>query len=273
MINVGCFVKSVKRLNNMINVIISRYKRYSGDTLDGNDIYKLLILAASLHDIGKIGANYQNPNNLRYEDSECKASFKYHEIISGTIIAEALTLPGEDIGINDIVKTMITLSVLNHHYALRDLKEMISTDITKLVEEIIRTSGVLTQSSILELERLQKDLSNILEINNQVSQKLITRIKEVIRIGSDQKSFKSMITRLLWTLRKHRAGYRFVVESINNYPMTNYFVSIMTGIINVSDNIVAFCERGGSRGEFAESLLKELNLSCKEIMSFDCWRS
>jgi len=252
-LNTANTIIKVSKLRNMIKTLSLKLNYLIDGRFELRDyIYELLLLTAALHDTGKACRKYQE--NVKWGEGTCSANFKYHEIISGAIFAEALSLVHNDI--DDKLKYVMTLAVFNHHYALRQLDIMCS-DIERFIVEIRKVAGDFLEEGIDVI----KDVYRGLRFKNSITDLFVSSFED-INISNIEEYIKDILASLLC-----RHGYSFIIKFLENEEL-NYMASVLTGVVNISDTITAYCERWGcGKNRFAEHLLSELGVLCSDIIS------
>jgi CRISPR-associated endonuclease Cas3-HD len=235
----------VKTLSLKLNYLINRRLEFD------EDIYKLLLVTIALHDIGKACKKYQE--SVSWDGSKCNANFKYHEIVSGALFAEVLSLVNE---IDDRLKYVMTLAVFNHHYALRQL-DVRCLDIGNFVIEVQKVAGHFLSDGVYIVKEVCKKLGCESRVIN-----VLTSSFSDINTSNVMEYVKDLLRSLLCG-----RGYTFITSFLNHEEL-NCMFSTLTGVINISDVITAHCERKArEKGyRFAEHLLKELGIVCNDII-------
>ncbi|MEM2158388.1 MAG: hypothetical protein QXO72_05185, partial [Sulfolobales archaeon] len=194
----------------------------------------------------KACTNYQK--TIKLNKGKCEANFKYHEVVGASLFAEALIYSQ----IDDVIKYVITLAVLNHHHALRDLNLSISSNFK---DEVAITAGELANNLINEIINIKSRLTLRSSAANDVFENLL-------RICNENINLKNTLNYFIAGINGKQGGYEFLLR--NTTKTSYYIVSSLSGLINISDSLSAHCRRGGAN-IFIESILKELGISCNVL--------
>lgn len=252
-------VYMIPRLRKIIEIIAFKLQLLDNN-LSNEEARELVILPIMLHDIGKACDIYQRTVYVD-ERGVCKANFKYHEIIGATLISEALSYIPE---LKNSIKYSITISILNHHYAIRIFDNYTHKEV---ISEITNKRYQLVTETIEMLQHLRERTC----MRSKLAEEIINKIIYVIScLNNKEMDLKDTVYSLLAGI-KGGSGYRFLREiggepqRFNKLPY--YLASSMTGLINISDNISAHCERGGT-SVFVKDILREVGVTCFDIIGY-----
>jgi len=262
LVNTVRAVVSVPNLSRVAEVLARKVSKYCS-TPEGiipqSEAYELVLLTLALHDIGKACEKYQK--TVISNGSKCGANFKYHEIVSAAIIAEALSTVT---GLNDLVKSIITLSVLNHHHAMRDVVDMVST-YKQAYREVVEYSGPYMAEAL----DLPVEVFTGLGLRSSLANNFVTALRKVCEECCNEVILSNSIRCLIAGVGGRRGGYNFISGGVKNYysSVTKYLISALSGLISIADNLSAYCERLDRRNLVVNDLLSELNFTCSALRS------
>ncbi|RLG77677.1 MAG: CRISPR-associated endonuclease Cas3'' [Thermoprotei archaeon] len=250
-------VRSLDRIAGVIAYKLSNYCSSAEGRISASEARELILLTLALHDIGKACRRYQE--SVILNGSECKASFRYHEVISAAIVAEAL-LP---VSLSDPVRAVITLSVLNHHHALRDVKS-VATTYLPAYHDVISESGPF----IYEASKLPQEIYIDLGLRSPLVRSVVDSLVKVCRKSCNEGKLGDFISYLIAGIRGRPGGYMFLIRGVKRSygGVTKYLVSALSGLISIADNLSAYCERSDRRNPFVNNLLNELNVTCEALL-------
>lgn len=239
----------IKRLRVVVNRL--------NHLLEYEDLNALILLTPLLHDIGKVLQFYQ-----------VKKSYILHELISGVIVYKLLSefkdiyIPGK----RGALLKIVVYPIINHHYALRDLKSKL-----KETEKHLASSTIVFKQVGDVIECINRELSGI-------------SIKEVSNIEETLSKIRNILEYFYVISGKTRDmsfnELKWLYEEIVNIKIgdnildrvVNIHISAITGIVNVSDYLTASIERSGDiKAEFVLSVIssKDLELVRKLIKPCD----
>ncbi|MCS7109115.1 MAG: CRISPR-associated endonuclease Cas3'' [Sulfolobales archaeon] len=243
-------VMKVSKLNNICRVVANKLYIFSkGSNISNDDLYELIVTIIALHDIGKACENYQKTVNT--VNGACAARFTYHEVVGAALMAEAIM----GVALNDSIKYVATVAVLNHHHPLRDLN-LSTFNSVELRNEIVGSAGKLMKELSAEIATIMPALN----IKSKVTSDLLNNILGICEKGFDiSKSLNNLIT----GISGRSGGYQFLIRGLSK--QSSFLTSIVSGLINISDNISAYCRRGNKANVFTEEVLKELGISCGKL--------
>jgi len=205
-------------------------------------------MSLALHDIGKACSNYQGA--VKVMNGKCRAGFKYHEVISAVLVAEALSNLQQ---LSEPIKCVITLAILNHHYVMRTLK-INSRSYYGFINDVLKSSG----SIMREAADVLKEISMELDLRSPLVNDVINHLAQLCSVD-----LRNALMYLIAGIAGRPGGYKF----LEHEPVSAYYLaSALAGLINISDSISAHCERGGNN-VFVESILKELGASCNTLFN------
>ena len=252
-------VRNLGRIAEVIAYKLSNYCSWAESKISANEAYELILLTLALHDIGKACSRYQE--SVILNSSECKANFRYHEVVSAAIVAEAL-LP---VSLSDPVRAAITLSILNHHHALRDIKS-VATTYLPAHRDVISESGPF----IYDASKLPQEISIELGLRSPLIRSITDSLVEVCRESCNESNLGDFVSYLIAGIRGRPGGYVFLIRGVRRYysGITKYLISMLSGLISIADNLSAYCERSNRRNPFVNKLLNELNVTCEALL----WR-
>lgn len=240
-------VKKVRKLDSICYVLAVKLHREVG--LNVEDAYELILTAVALHDIGKAFTNYQK--TVEGHGNECRANFRYHEVVGASLLAESLIRTQ----LNDAAKYLITLAVLNHHYTLRDLRLF---TLSNFKQEVIRSAGSLVHGVVDDIRTIKSCMS----LSSPTASDIFDSLLKVCEDGLD---LERSLSYLIAGINKRQGGYEFLRRG--GAKTLDYLVSATTGLINISDYLSGYCRRPGRRSIFAEKVLEELMISCDTLLS------
>lgn len=256
LINTSYVAVRIPKLYKITKVVSLKLHSICGGSMSREESYELVLLTLALHDIGKACSGYQS--TVKERDGRCNASFKYHEIIGASMIAEALS---NLIDVHNVVKYVITIAVLNHHYVFRthDSYKVIKDNIMNYAGDVLRE----------ELVEVLKTLGQGLGLSTRSASYVLGEIRNVLTSEGDVNvKTPKYINYLIAGILRKEGGYNYLASSKDDGSVHS-IVSTLTGLVNISDSISAYCERRGSNGRniFVEGVLKELNISsCSEVL-------
>ena len=252
-------VRSLSRIAEVIAYKVSNYCNGTEGSISASEAHELILLTLALHDIGKACRRYQESVTLSNCECKPRPSFRYHEVISAAIVAEALLSSG----LSDPIRAVITLSILNHHHALRDVKS-IATTYLPTHHNIVSESGPF----IHEAAELPQEIYIELKLRSPLARDIVNNLVKVCRECCNVSSLSDFISYLIAGIRGMPGGYMFLVRGVRKYygGITKYLVSALSGLISIADNLSAYCERSDRRNPFVSSLLNELNVTCEVLL-------
>lgn len=245
-INTVKAVLAIPRLRRIAEVLALKLQVLSSE-LSYVDAGELVFLPLAFHDLGKACNSYQS--TVKVESGKCGASFKYHEVLSAVFVAEALSLVPQ---LKDSIKYVVTSAVLNHHYVMRTYDEY-----RESIHEVLKLSCSLAE----EVAELIEEIRNEMNLRSRLVNKVVD---ELVECASSCRDLRRMLNWLLGGIKELWGGYAFLKPSPDFKKLPRYIASALTGLVNISDSVSAYCERRGNN-VFVEELLKELEISCDSI--------
>lgn len=257
----------VNELRERVEVVARRSEAQG--VCRATDVWVLAGASMLLHDVGKACLNHQK--TVRVEGGECKARFRYHEVVSAVLVSRAITDDSELCWVlgGEHLAPVVVYAVLSHHQAMSGRAlDVVIPDEVRVSGDVARSCGPVSvdglRGSVAEMRRL---LKTVVAGRAPVPGGALDRISRALELFSRNVrdlDLSSETHKLVASLAGGEGGYELVRRFVSRCdPRVWGMAYVISGVTMICDTLAAAVQRGEGyeqRG-LAKRLVREMRVS------------